>query len=109
VTAQISYTIPKAELTIRVGYKYTGKKLIYTVNSSQTTGTRDPYHTLDISMARNFWHDRIQLNIGAKNILNVTNIATPGASGGAHTGSSDNTLIGWGRTYFISLVLHYGT
>jgi outer membrane receptor for ferrienterochelin and colicins len=107
-TFKAGYKIPKAEIGIMVAYKYTGKKLLYSLvnGNSNEQGYLYSYNTLDVSLTRNFWKDRILLTCGAKNILNVTNVATSGAVPFGH-GDTDTEEINWGRTYFVSLNLHF--
>ena len=108
-TGRISYLIPKAEIGITVMYKYTGKKFLYSLvgGNADEQGYLSSYNTLDISATRNLWKDRIQLTLGAKNLLNVTNVSTNGAVPFGHSGGTDGTLINMGRSYFVSLNLHF--
>ncbi|MCW3126909.1 MAG: hypothetical protein JWO03_2567 [Bacteroidetes bacterium] len=107
VTVQVGYKIPKAEIGINVFYKYTGPKLNYSLSNTVETGTRGAFNALDLSLSRNFWKDRIQLTCGAKNLLNITNVGNNGVMAFGHGSSAGNTLVGWGRSYFISLNLHF--
>lgn len=107
-TATASYTIPKALLVLNVFYKYNGSKPVFSVNSSYQTGSRAAYHMLDISMSRSFWKDRIQLTVGGKNLAGVRNIAADNLSGVGHNTGGNAVNVGWGRTFFTSLVLHFG-
>ena len=91
-----------------IAYKYTGKKPLYSLvnGNGNEQGYLYSYNTLDVSLTRNFWKDRIQLTCGVKNILNVNNVLTNGAVPFGHS-SSDSEDINWGRTYFVSLNLHF--
>jgi len=108
-TAKAGYKIPKAEIGIGIAYKYTGKKLLYSLvnGNADEQGFVYSYNTLDVTLTRNFWKERILLTCGAKNLLNVTNVATNGAIPFGHEGSTDGAEINWGRTYFVSLNLHF--
>ncbi len=106
-SATASYTIPKAEIGISIFYKYNGIKPLFSINNSIQTGTRSAYHMLDISLSRNFWKNRIQITMGAKNLLGVTNINADNVSGVGHSFSGTAVNVGWGRTFFTSLVLHF--
>ena len=67
----------------------------------------DSYNTLDINVNKRFWKRRLNIQVGAKNLFDVTNITqTGGQSGGIHSGGS-SVPIGYGRTFFISLQLNY--
>lgn len=107
VSAKASYKIPKAEITINAFYKYSGPKLNFLLSNSVETGTRGGFHSLDISLARDFWHNRIQVTCGGKNLLNVTNVGNNGVVPFGHGSADGNTLVNWGRTFFISLNLHF--
>ncbi len=107
VNVTLGYKIPKAEIGINVFYKYTGKKLLYTVNGSIQSGTRNAFHSLDVSLTRNFWKDRIQLTCGGKNLLGVTNVGAQGVSGIGHNFDASSSTVNWGRTFFVSLNLHF--
>jgi outer membrane receptor for ferrienterochelin and colicins len=102
-TLKAGYKIPKAEISIDVWYKYNGKKLLYSINSSVQTGTRGDYHSLNISASKAFWKNRIQLTVGGKNLLGVTNVNTQNMSAIGHSFSGNNTQVNWGRTFFCSL------
>jgi outer membrane receptor for ferrienterochelin and colicins len=106
-SAGVSYIIPKAEIGVNIFYKYNGIKPLFSVNSSVQAGTRSAYHSLDVSLTRNFWKDRIQLTVGGKNLAGVKNVITSGVTAIGHNFSGDAVNIGWGRTFFTSLVLHF--
>jgi hypothetical protein len=106
-TAGVTYLIPKAEIGINIIYKYNGAKPLFSVNSSIQTGTRHAYNMLDVSLSRNFWKDRIQIVAGGKNLLGVTNVQADNMSGVGHGYSGNMVNVGWGRTFFTSLILHF--
>jgi outer membrane receptor for ferrienterochelin and colicins len=105
--AQVRYTIPKAEIGINVFYKYTGQKALFSLSSSVSTGIRSPFHNLDVSATKNFWKNRIQLTVGGKNLLGVTNIVSNGAGGVGHNFAQNTSLVGWGRTAYTTLVFQF--
>ena len=107
--ATAGYIIPKAEIGVNITYKYNGQKPLYSVTNSIDIGTRPGYHWLDASLTRNFWKDRIQLTIGGKNLVGVTNLvgANVGGVSQAHNANPNDLNIGWGRTFFTTLVLHF--
>lgn len=103
----IGYTIPKAELTLSVFYKYNGKKPLFSVNNSIQAGTRNSYHWLDVSLARSFWKDRIQIVVGGKNLVGVRNVTATGVTSVGHNVAGNAVNLGWGRSFFTSLILHF--
>jgi outer membrane receptor for ferrienterochelin and colicins len=104
--AVAGYMIPKALIGINISYKYNGLKPVFSVNTS-LTGTRNAYNMLNVSLSRNFWKDRIQLTVGGKNLLGITNVLASNLGGVGHNLGGDDVNIGWGRTVFVSLVLNY--
>lgn len=106
-TLGASYTIPKALIGVNITYKYNGQKPLFAINNSIQAGKRLAYNMLDISFTRNFWKDRIQLTVGGKNLIGVTNVAAEGVSAVGHSFSGNTVNIAWGRTFFTSLVLHF--
>jgi outer membrane receptor for ferrienterochelin and colicins len=104
--ASASYRIPVADIIVYAAYKYNGVKPVFNVNSSISLGHRFAYHMLDISLSRNFWKDRIQLTVGGKNLAGVKNVTTQDVVA-AHSSNNNQALVGWGRTFFVSLVLHF--
>lgn len=106
--ARLGYIIPKAEIALNVFYKYTGRRALFSMNSSLSTGYVNGFHTIDVTASRSFWKERIQLTIGGKNLANVTNVTTQNASGAAHSsGAAGGLMINRGRTFFVSVVLQY--
>ena len=104
---KLGYKIPKAEINIDVWYKYNGKKLLYTINSSIQAGTRGDYHSLNISASKSFWKNRIQLTVGGKNLLGVTNVNAQNVSAIGHSFNGNSTQVNWGRTFFCSLAFEF--
>lgn len=106
--AKIGYLIPKAEVALNLFYKYTGRRAVFSMNSSLSTGYVDGFHTLDITASRSFWKNRIQLTIGGKNLVGVTNVNAQNVSGAMHSaGGSGGFMINRGRTFFVSLALQF--
>lgn len=105
--ASASYLIPKAEIGINVSYKYDGQKPLYSVSNSIQAGSRGAYHMLDLSLSRNFWKNRIQVVVGGKNLIGVKDVATTGVEAVGHNFDPNLANVGWGRTFFTTLILHF--
>jgi hypothetical protein len=89
------------------GINTMGKKLLYAINSSIQAGTRGDYHSLNISASKSFWKNRIQLTVGGKNLLGVTNVNAQNVSAIGHSFSGNSTQVNWGRTFFCSLAFEF--
>lgn len=100
----LAYNFRKIGLKISSFYKYTGEMPIVRVGNdgNPTTTIIDDFNTLDLTLTKDFWDNRIQLTIGAKNLFNVTNINGI-MPGGAHSGGGSSMAVAMGRTYFAAL------
>jgi outer membrane receptor for ferrienterochelin and colicins len=111
ISTSVYYSIRKIRTKLALFYKYSDKVINFDIdeNNNITQGFINSYHTLDISATReHFLSDRLTLTFGGKNLFNNTNILSSGAaSGGVHTSDSGSSPVGWGRTFFISLIYQF--
>ncbi len=85
-------------------YKYNGKIVQYYLQEDEilTSKTQD-YHILDLSVSKKILKDKLQIILGAKNLMNVTNLNVTGVStSGAHS-STGSYALGKGTSVFLSL------
>jgi len=61
------------------------------------------YTFIDLQLSRRFLSDNLRVNIGVKNLLNVGNIQSITAVGGAHGSESVAIPVGTGRGYFVKM------
>ena len=108
VTVSPSYRFIKPDVTLSLYYKYSGSapQLMFD-EQVLTWGWVDPYNTMDFTASKGFWNGRIRLSGGVKNIFNTTTVPSTGGNGGAHSGGSGNTNVGWGRTAFLKLSVQF--
>jgi outer membrane receptor for ferrienterochelin and colicins len=108
VSAEISYTIPKTEVTLSVFNKWNGELVTLSLQENQVVQQQlAAFNTLDISANRSFLKNKINITIGGKNMLNVTNVAARGFAAGFHGGSVNSAMAGWGRSVFVSLKFNF--
>jgi outer membrane receptor for ferrienterochelin and colicins len=108
LTLSGSYCISKSDLTFSVFYKFTGKTPQFNLDdNSVTIGEINSYNTMDITAVKGFWKKRIRLSAGVKNVFDTKTIPASGVSSGAHSSSSNEANISWGRTYFLRLSLNF--
>jgi outer membrane receptor for ferrienterochelin and colicins len=105
---QTSYWWKLTDLNFSVFYKYNGSfpQLNLDAEDQVYISTIEPFHTLDINVNRWFWKRRINLQVGGKNLFDVTNLGTTSTgsgNGGIHSGGSGSVPVGWGRTFFVKL------
>jgi outer membrane receptor for ferrienterochelin and colicins len=98
------YEWHKQKLTCALFYKYTGKLPSIVLNSQNELVKMQiqDYHTLDCSVAKRLFKNKVNLSVGAKNVLDVKNI-NGAISGQAHASSSNSISVGMGRTYFMKI------
>ena len=103
----ISYNWMKQNMQFSLFYKYNGEQQQYVGvvedgESIYKLSEIESYSFLDASMKKSFFKRQFDVTVGARNILDVTNIQQGLATGGAHTFSTD-ILLGYGRSYFLKL------
>lgn len=104
INSNISYFVPKWQTTFSAYYKYNGKTQQFVEgNSEYIISTIDASHWLDASIRKSFFKNQLEATIGARNILNITNINKTRANDGAAHGISSNIMLAYGRSYFLKL------
>ncbi|MBZ0242453.1 MAG: TonB-dependent receptor, partial [Bacteroidales bacterium] len=107
VISQLNYLWRLADLRFNLYYKYSGDypEVFLDAEDQVYQSTISSYNTLDISVSKQVWKNRIMLQIGAKNLFDNTNISIKGdaGSGGIHSGGGSSSPVGWGRTYFVRM------
>lgn len=102
-----TYLINKSNTRFNVFYKYTGKVVNYVVNQDDASIMQtfiSDYNLLDFQVQQWFLKKTLGVSLGAKNLLNVTNISSgTGSTGGAHTSASATAPISYGRSYYLSI------
>lgn len=108
LNGSITYSFTRFNADISVFYKYTGEMPQYFVDEegSLVEGYVSDYHTMDISLIKNFFNRKLQTSVGVRNLFDNKSIPAVGSGGGAHSGGS-SSLIGWGRTFFIKIAYSF--
>jgi outer membrane receptor for ferrienterochelin and colicins len=104
INSNISYFVPKWQTTFSAYYKYNGKTQQFVEgNSEYIISTIDASNWLDASIRKSFFKNQLEATIGARNILDITNINQTRANDGAAHGTSSNIMLAYGRSYFFKL------
>ncbi|MBU1370969.1 MAG: TonB-dependent receptor [Bacteroidetes bacterium] len=107
VITQLNYLWQRTDLRFNLYYKYNGAyPEVFIGEQDQIFKTIvSGYHTMDLSISKQFWKNRLTMQIGAKNIFDNTNINVTGdtGNGGIHSGGGVSSPVGWGRTYFVRM------
>ena len=109
INSNASYRFVKPDLTLALLYKYTGKKpQPFFDADTLSLGYIDGYNTMDFTITKGFWKNRIRLSCGLKNIFNNQIIPSTGLGGGGHgSGGGEGVAIGYGRTVFFRFTFNF--
>lgn len=93
------------DLHLTAAYKFTGRTpLLYLTGEDQVTvAYQESYHNLDFSVLKSFFNQQLAVSTGLRNILDVKNILSTGASGGIHSEGGSSVPVAWGRTVFVKI------
>ena len=108
INGNASYIANKLGVTSSIFVKYTSQSTNFVTDQiGNLIKIITPSYTwLDITFSKPFVNNKWNLAIGAKNILNITNLVANGNVGGIH--SNGNSLqLGMGRVYFIKLEYNF--
>jgi len=102
VNANVSYTIPKVNLTAGLFYKFTGKRPGYLMDGTDLKLTEiSAFSWADFTLLKTF--KAFNVNAGVKNIFNITRINNTATNGsGAHS-TGGPVATSYGRSYFLGL------
>ncbi len=106
VSSNINYDLPEVDAKLNIYYKYSARQLGFSVDLDGTVRefNINSYHLLDASVSKSFFDKQLQVTLGAKNLIDVSNVLNSGASGGGvHSSGSGSMPVAWGRTVFTSL------
>ncbi len=106
-TANMIYTLPFFDVRYNMFYKFTGRLIGFFAVSDVEFDRFEiaEYHTLDMSLSKDFLENMIVCSIGARNLFDVTEVDRIGANGGIHSDGSTSNPVAWGRTFTFSLRL----
>ncbi len=104
LNTSVSYNIPSWKTVFSAYYKHNGKSQQFIAGTSEyVISTVDPSNWLDVSARKNFFKDKLEATIGARNLFDIKNVnQTRSAEGATHPISSE-VLMAYGRSYFVKL------
>lgn len=104
--SKISYKMDSLDAKISLEYKYTGtiKSYYFDLNNKIKDSYISDYNTFNATFSKSFFHKKLILNTGIKNIFNIKKIEMTGAVFGVSKPKNVNYLnVLWGRSFFVSL------
>jgi len=100
----VSYFIPKWKTTLSAYYKYVGKAQQWVVGGSNyVISDIESHGWLDASIRKTFLENKVELTLGARNILDITDINQNKTNQGQAHPTSSEIMLGYGRSYFLKL------
>ncbi|MFT4521814.1 MAG: outer membrane receptor for ferrienterochelin and colicins [Bacteroidia bacterium] len=102
--SNIQYALGKTSLSVFI--KYNGKQNFYTIdaeNAAVVERLTGAYSLADAQVSRSFFKERLKVNLGSKNVFNVTNIDNVLSQSGAHGSDANYMAVGMGRSYFVKM------
>lgn len=111
VNSNITYECKKIATLFSFFYKYTGKRPGYQsarINNEETVHLShiSDFSWADFTMSRDLYN-YFTLSGGVKNIFNVGNITNTSSTGSIHENGGLVLPVGYGRSYFLSLLFHW--
>lgn len=105
VNTSVTYSIRKWDTDASIFYKYNGKLPQYYQNAEGelSEGYIEDYHTMDLTINKHFFNRTLTVSAGGKNLFDVKSVYSSGSTAGGAHGGSGSSLIGYGRTFFVSV------
>ena len=102
--SNFSYDLRKYNLNFSGFYKYSGEIIGYYIDEDDEIQQNflGDFNTLDLTATKGLWKNKIKWTLGGKNLLNVRNIVSRGASG-VHSSSASSVSMSWGISVFTSI------
>jgi outer membrane receptor for ferrienterochelin and colicins len=108
LNAMATYNFVKYNVSLTASYKYTGKYPLLTPDGTFDNEYIAGYSMLDVILMKNFKQNRYSISIGGKNLLDVKDVQSSMAIGGAHSGGGDgSSRVAWGRTVFVKFSYNF--
>lgn len=112
--ADLSYTFPKQKLSFHFYIKHNNKLIRYYVDYDEnevafTNQTElEGYFMADFNIVKKFWKDKIQLNLGVKNIFDIKNINYSESSNNVNTFESQSP-VAKGRKWHAGIIFNFNS
>lgn len=110
LTGQLSYSIPKWETVFSTYIKYNGPNYQFISEIGDLEEVviskykQEGYGWWDASVKKYFFNKDLEVTLGARNLLDLTDIKTSSGTATGHGGGESSLLLGYGRSYFLKLL-----
>ncbi len=104
LNSNISYFVTKWKTTFSTYYKLNGKSQQFMEGASEyIISELDSSSWLDASIRKTFFKEKLEATIGARNLLDITNINQTKTNEGTAHETSSQIMLAYGRSYFLKL------
>jgi outer membrane receptor for ferrienterochelin and colicins len=96
------------KITLNYFAKYNGPRTVFNIdleNGEVTESRVNSYILSDFQAGRSFSKNRVQLNLGVKNLFDVQNVNNELQTGSVHTSAPADLSVGTGRSYFVKAII----
>jgi outer membrane receptor for ferrienterochelin and colicins len=109
LNGNFSYALPRSQTRLSLFFKYQGRLPGFRVSAAGQIEEQyvEAYSIADLTLIQPLARKRLTATLGAKNLMNVTNVGAL-LSGGAHSAGGSSLPVATGRTFFAKLDLHLG-
>jgi outer membrane receptor for ferrienterochelin and colicins len=112
INTSASYFYQKWNTSFTMLLKYNGQQENYIANGTDSNGnsqftkaTTEAYSWLDASIKKSFFKNKIDVTLGSRNLLDITNVnVSNSTTGGTHSTNNSALLLGYGRSYYLKLL-----
>lgn len=110
---QVNYSFPNLGMDVSLFVRSNDKTVQYFSdlddegNAIVLQNIRDGYTLMDGNISKSFWGDKIKLTVGAKNLLDISDVNYQEQTGGTHGSGSGSVPISWGRSYFVAVNMKF--
>ena len=95
----VSYKLKQPGISIQIFSRYTGQNYGFEENGKAFEIA--PYYLADLSLNKTFFNDKLDIQLGCKNVMDVKQIQSSATTGAVHGGGSGNMNISAGRNFFV--------
>ena len=104
LNSSVSYTLPKWNTTFSAYYKHNGKSQQFVEGSSEYIISEiEASNWLDASIRKTFFQNKLETTIGARNLLDITNINQTKTDQSAGHATASQIMLAYGRSYFFKI------
>lgn len=110
--ANASYVIPKWTTVFSIFAKYNGPQYQFVgvydgTEVDYVKGKQEDYSMIDASIKKSLFDNKFEVTVGARNLLDVTQVRTTANQGGVHNAPASTDIMGYGRSYFVKLLYKF--